>query len=302
MKLVLGLPICVLIFSILMALLERIYLLLYDDDMTEQQGGSMLTILVINSKGGSGKTTLTTNLASYYASKKVKTAIMDYDYQGSSLQWLKVRPEQAEKIHGANAAPPKGATIQRSTQIWIPADSEVVIIDAPAGVKGLLLQDLVRRANFIVIPVAPSPIDIHATADFVKELFLFGGARTSKAKIAVVANRVRSSSSAVYASLERFLNSLKMPFLTSIRDSEIYLHAVEKGLGVFEMDESITAAERRELMPILKWLNGQFPNRFGSRIEDRASILEGSRKFAAFRTGTQNVTTLTATGRFKSYP
>lgn len=251
----------------------------------------MLTILVINSKGGSGKTTLTTNLAGYYASKKIKTALMDYDPQGSSMQWLKMRPGHAEKIHGANAAPPKGATIQRSAQAWIPVDTDVLIVDAPAGTKGLLLQELVRRTNFIVIPVAPSPIDIHATADFVKELFLYGGARTSKAKIAVVANRVRSASS-VYASLERFLNSLKLPFLTSIRDSEIYLQAVEKGLGVFEMDEAVTAAERRELLPILNWVEGHYlasekrlaafppqenlllPKNFGSRLEDKVISLE----------------------------
>jgi chromosome partitioning protein len=262
----------------------------------------MLTILVINSKGGSGKTTLTTNLASYYASKKIRTAIMDYDPQGSSIQWLRVRPDDAEKIHGANAAPVKGAVPLRSLHAWVPADTEVMIIDAPAGAKGLLLQELVRKSNFIVIPVAPSPIDIHATADFIKELFLFGGARTSKAKIAVVANRVRSSSSSIYVLLERFLNSLKLPFLTSIRDSDNYLHAVEKGLGVFEMDEAATVAERRELMPILKWLNGHFPNKFGSRIEDKTQSLEGSRKFAAFRMGTQNITTLSATGRFKNYP
>ena len=262
----------------------------------------MLTVLVINSKGGSGKTTLTTNLASYYASKKVRTAIMDYDPQGSSIQWLRVRPDDVQKIHGANAAPAKGATPLRSLHAWVPAETEVMIIDAPAGAKGLLLQELVRKANFIVIPVAPSPIDIHATADFIKELFLFGGARTSKAKIAVVANRVRNSSSSVYGSLERFLNSLKLPFLTSIRDSDNYLQAAEKGLGVFEMDEVATVAERRELMPILKWLNGQFPNRFGSRVEDKAVSPEGSRKFAAFRNGTHNLTVLSATGRFKSYP
>lgn len=262
----------------------------------------MLTILVINSKGGSGKTTLVTNLASFYASKQARTAIMDYDPQGSSIQWLRVRPDDAEKIHGANAAPSKGAVPLRSLHAWVPADTEILILDAPAGAKGLLLQELVRKSNFIVIPVAPSPIDIHATADFIKDLFLFGGARTSKAKIAVVANRVRNSSSLVYGSLERFLGSLKLPFLTSIRDSEIYLHAAEKGLGVFEMDEGATFAERRELMPILKWLNGQFPNRYGSRIEDKVMSIEGSRKLAVFRTGTQNVTNLSATGRFKNYP
>jgi chromosome partitioning protein len=259
----------------------------------------MLTILVINSKGGSGKTTLTTNLASFYASKKVRTAIMDYDPQGSSIQWLRVRPDNAEKIHGANAAPAKGAIPLRSTHAWVPADTEVMIIDAPAGTKGLLLQELVRKSNFIVIPVAPSPIDIHATADFIKELFLFGGARYAKVKIAVVANRVRNSSSPVYASLERFLNSLKLPFLTSIHDSENYIHAAERGLGVFEMDGPATIAERQELMPILKWLNGQFPDRFGSRLEDDTASLEGSRKFAM---GTQNFTILSATGRFKNQP
>ena len=57
----------------------------------------MLSILVINSKGGSGKTTLTTNLASFYASKNFKTAILDYDPQGSSLQWLSVRPVHLQR-------------------------------------------------------------------------------------------------------------------------------------------------------------------------------------------------------------
>lgn len=258
----------------------------------------MRTILVINSKGGSGKTTLTTNLASYYASKKVRTAIMDYDPQGSSLQWLRMRPGHVEKIHGANAVPPKNAAL-RSVQTWVPTETEVLIIDAPAGAKGLLLQELVRKSQYIVIPVAPSPIDIHATADFIKELFLFGGARNSKAKIAVVANRVRSAS-LIYGALERFLMALKLPFLTCISDSENYLHAAEKGLGVFEMDEAATVAERRELMPILKWLDGHVPNRFGSRVEDKVVSLESSRKLAAFRM-IENPT-FSSTGRFKNYP
>jgi chromosome partitioning protein len=257
----------------------------------------MQTVLVINSKGGSGKTTLTTNLASYYAGKKFRTAIMDYDPQGSSIQWLRVRPDEAMKIHGANAAPARGAIPLRSTHSWVPVDTEVMIIDAPAGAKGLLLQEIVRKTNFIVIPVAPSPIDIHATADFIKELFLTGGARNAKVKIAVVANRVRNSSSPVYESLERFLNSLKLPFLTSIHDSENYIHAAEKGLGVFEMDIAATISERQELMPILYWLNGQFPDSYGSRLEYDASSLEGSRRFAM---GAQNFTVLSSAGRLKS--
>ncbi len=243
----------------------------------------MLTILVINSKGGSGKTTLSTNLAGYFASKKCRTAIMDYDPQGSCMHWLRLRSGQLNSIHGANAAPAKGNAHLGSRQGWIPLDTEVLVIDAPAGANGLLLKELVRRANYIVIPVAPSPIDIHATADFIKDLFLVGGARTANAKIAVVANRVRNRSTPIYASLERFLNSLKMPFLTSISDSEIYLQAVEQGTGIFEMDEVITAKERQEMMPIMRWLEGHFPNRFGVRADDKIVSLESSRKWAAYR-------------------
>jgi chromosome partitioning protein len=213
----------------------------------------MQTILVINSKGGSGKTTLATNIASYFASRNHKTAIMDYDPQGSSLQWLSTRPSGANPIHAANAATQKGRLI-RSLQMYVPTDTERLVVDAPAGVDGLLLQEMVKKADFILIPVAPSSIDVHATADFIKELLLKGGIRRNTTKIAVVANRVRRSMP-VYEPLERFLRVLSLPFLTRISDSDQYILAAEQGTGVFEMDEHIVEAERKEFEPIVNWLN-----------------------------------------------
>lgn len=242
----------------------------------------MLTILVINSKGGSGKTTLATNLASYYASRKFRTTIMDYDPQGSCLQWLRVRPSHIGCIHGANAAPPKGASTLHNLQKWVPVGTEVLVIDAPSGTRGLLLQEMVRRANYILVPVVPSPIDIHATADFIKELFLIGGACAAKTRISVVANRMRSTSPS-RESLERFLTSLKLPFLTSISDSDQYLHAAEQGLGLFEMDEADTYAERLEFLPILNWLDGQALDSHADDIDSNVVNLAASRKLTAQR-------------------
>jgi chromosome partitioning protein len=213
----------------------------------------MRTVLVINSKGGCGKTTVTTNLASYYAASGKRVAIKDYDPQGSSLQWLKSRAAHLPRIHGANAAPQK-AHLLRSLQTWVPAETDVQIVDAPGGVKGLLLQELLGKAGFVVIPVGPSSIDVHATADFLKDLLLLGWVRSRNIKVAVVANRVRSSMP-VYEPLERFLKSLSLPFLTRIRDSDAYIRAAEQGLGVFEMDPSATAAERQEFLPVVRWLD-----------------------------------------------
>jgi chromosome partitioning protein len=213
----------------------------------------MSTVLVINSKGGSGKTTITTNLASYYALSKIPTAIMDFDPQGSSMNWIRLRNPFAPRIHGANAAPQRGSRI-RSVEMHVPADTRLLIIDAPAGASGLLLQEMVRRTDYIIIPVAPSAIDIHATANFVKELLLAGRIRMRNIKLAVVANRVRSSMP-VYEPLERFLSSLSLPFLARIGDSDVFLKSAETGVGVFEMDAAAAVTERREFMPIVEWLN-----------------------------------------------
>jgi len=215
----------------------------------------MNTTLVINSKGGSGKTTITTNLASYFAAQNVPTTIMDYDPQGSSLHWLRARPGPVARIYGANAAPQKGGRI-RSVEMHVPADTQQLLIDAPAGTSGLLLQEMLGRADGILIPVAPSTIDIHATANFVRDLLLVGRIRTRNIQLAVVANRVRSSMP-VYQPLERFLNSLGLPFLTRISDSDVYVEAAEAGIGIFEMNPSAAAAECAQFMPIVEWVSRQ---------------------------------------------
>jgi chromosome partitioning protein len=211
------------------------------------------TILVINTKGGVGKTTVTTNLASYFAANNVPTTIMDYDPQGSSINWLRQRSPLAGHIHAANAAPQ--TTGLRSLKMHVPAGTQRLIVDAPAGASRLLQQDMLRNANHILIPVAPSAIDIHATANFIKELLLAGNVRVRRIQVGVVANRVRDSRP-VYAPLERFLSSLGMPFLTRLRDSEVYIDAAESGVGIFEMDENVSGRERQEFMPIIEWVGG----------------------------------------------
>ncbi len=219
----------------------------------------MRTILVINSKGGCGKTTVTTNLASYYASTGAKVAIMDYDQQGSSLQWLKMRPGQMPRIHGANAVRQPDQPV-RSRQMWIPSDTDLLLVDAPGGVKGILLQELLARAELVIVPVAPSSIDIHATANFLKELLVLGKVRTRNIKVGVVANRVRSAMP-VYEPLERFLTSLGLPLLSRVRDSDAYIIAAESGLGVFELEADASTQERQEFLPVIKWIDSHFaPN------------------------------------------
>ena len=223
----------------------------------------MNTTLVINSKGGSGKTTVTTNLASYFAANRIPAAIMDYDPQGSCLNWLKLRAPFAAKIHGANAAPHR--TGLRSLGMHVPGDTRQLIIDAPAGASGLLLQEMLARADCVLVPVQPSAIDIHATANFVRDLLLRGGLRARKVRLGVVANRVRRSTP-VYQPLERFLNSLGLPFLAQLADSETFVKAAETGVGIFEMDPDAAAPEREQFMPIVEWVDPEHDVRPNAKV------------------------------------
>jgi len=210
------------------------------------------TTLVINPKGGSGKTTVATNLASYFAANQVATALMDYDPQGSSLNWLRQRPLDLAKIHGANAAPAKPGRL-RSLDMRVPEDTRQLVIDAPAGASGLLLQEMLLRTNCILIPVAPSSIDIHATANFIRDLLLAGRIRANNIRLAVIANRVRKSIP-VYQPLERFLNSLNLPLVTRLSDSDVFLSAAESGIGVFDMEFAASATERQQFLPVAEWV------------------------------------------------
>jgi chromosome partitioning protein len=224
----------------------------------------MNTTLVINAKGGVGKTTITTNLASYFASRRVPTTIADYDPQGSSLNWLEHRPPDVFKIHGANLSSRMGSG-SSATRRQIPRETRQLIIDAPAGPSRLLLQDLLARTQSILIPVAPSSIDVHATANFIKELLLVGQVRFRNIRVAVLANRVRSGKP-VYAPLERFVATLNISFLTRVSDSDVYVDAAESGLGVFEMPADLADAEQREILPIALWAQG----------DDAVAAAEGS--------------------------
>jgi chromosome partitioning protein len=214
----------------------------------------MKTTLVVNPKGGAGKTTIATNLASYFASSDIPTTLMDYDPQGSSLNWLRLRGQDAAKIHAANAAPEKFGRL-RSFEMYVPPQTRELVIDAPAGASGVLLHQMLERANRVLVPLVPSSIDLHATGNFMRDLLGMGRLKTGAVRVAVVANKVRRSMP-VYPPLQQLLDSLGLPLVARLIDSDVYMKAAEGGAGIFELDPALALAERKQFMPIVEWLGG----------------------------------------------
>jgi chromosome partitioning protein len=190
-------------------------------------------VAVLNSKGGCGKSMLATNLSCWYAVEGFDTALIDFDPQGSALRWLTLRPSKHPTIHGVNGGH-RSKTVTRSWQMRLPSETQRVVIDTPAGVRGFELGELIRQCDVIVIPVLPSDADIHAGAGFIADLLLDARIRSAGTRVVVAANRIKANTR-IYASLQRFLARLEFPFVAQFSDTQSYVQAAQQGLGLCEM-------------------------------------------------------------------
>jgi len=207
----------------------------------------MRTIMIMNAKGGCGKTTLATNLAGFYASRGHAVTLADLDPQGSSLDWLAARPENFAQIHGVNVS---------ESGLRYPRDTEFLIMDAPAAVHGKNLTPLLRRVQSLVIPVLPSPIDIRAAAHFIQELLTVGRVNREQLKMAVVANRVREHT-LIYHKLEKFLRRLGIPRIATLRDTQNYIRAAERGVSIFEVAPALMEPDVQQWRSLTRWVNSK---------------------------------------------
>jgi chromosome partitioning protein len=204
--------------------------------------------MVMNAKGGCGKSTLATNLASYYADCGYSVALADYDPQRSSLDWIDRRPDNRPEIVGI-AGFADGLK-------HVPRSADMVIIDAPARSHGKELTDLVKHAETIIVPVLPSTIDIQASDRFIKELKAVGKVDRKQAKIGVVANRVREYT-LIYEELDEYLTKMRVPYIASLREAQNYVRAYTRGLGIYELPEYLAWPDWEQWDPLIEWIDSK---------------------------------------------
>jgi chromosome partitioning protein len=214
----------------------------------------MQRIVVLNPKGGSGKTTIAINLASYFASIQQSPVLMDFDPQGSSSRWAKKRQPTQAPVHVIAAAEQAVARTTRAFALRIPAGATHVIVDTPAAINANEMPELTRTAHKILVPVLPSDIDIHACSRCIRDLLIVAKIRREENRIGVIANRVRRNT-LTYQSLIRFLQTLGIPIVATIRDSQNYVRAAELGLGVHEMKSYVAREDIEQWEPLIDWLS-----------------------------------------------
>ena len=120
----------------------------------------MKVIAVLNQKGGAGKTTIATHLGRAIQLDGQDVLLVDSDPQGSARDWAAVREDQPVTVVGIDRP-----TIERDLRNL--AKKDVVVIDGAPQAADLAVS-AIKAADFVLIPVQPSPYDIWATADLVE--------------------------------------------------------------------------------------------------------------------------------------
>jgi len=215
--------------------------------------GDLHKIVVLNPKGGCGKTTVATNLASLFALRGPPPTLLDCDPQGFCLRWLDKRPSKRPKIHGFPVDTTQNAASNPLEPQGHP-DSTVVIVDLPGGIPHARLHAYTYDADSILLPIMPSDIDIHSATGFIAELLLDAQLDRRENKLGIIANRVRARTR-TYTMLVRFLTSLRIPMIATLRDSQAYTLAAASGLGVCELPASRVREDVAGLDAIMRWLD-----------------------------------------------
>lgn len=203
----------------------------------------MPVVVVANPKGGAGKTTLSTHIAGYFASRGHAVMLGDVDRQQSSRLWLSLRPKEARPITSWDvnrdqiAKPPKGTTH--------------VVLDTPGGLHGSRFKEVMKLADKVIVPLQPSIFDMFSTRDFLDELAASRHARSLQ--IGMVGVRVDARTIAA-DKLQEFVQTLGLPLLGTLRNTQNYLHLAAHGLTIFDVAPARVTKDLEQWQPICEWL------------------------------------------------
>jgi len=206
----------------------------------------MQVIVVASSKGGAGKSTLSTNLAAHFALQGKRTVLIDADRQKSATHWC-------EKRAGLESAV---LPIDGSKKGWkknLPSQTEVVIVDSPAGAMGDDLEDFLEMASAVLVPVLPSTIDLEATVPFLNSLAANARVKKGKLPVALVGNRLKPWTGASQQAITQ-IKAWPYPVVGELRDTQAYVLMVALGKSVFDYHSEQIRNHQADWAPIFKWL------------------------------------------------
>lgn len=205
----------------------------------------MPVIAVVNRKGGSGKSTLAAHIAAWCARRGSSVMLGDVDRQQSSRAWLKRR----------DAAMPAIApwALDQKNVLRVPTGITHVVLDTPGGLHGFELARVVMFADAIIMPVCHSVFDRESAAACHAELMTLPRVASGRCHLATVGMRIDGRTRAA-ETLREWSAGLGLPFLGALRETQLYVRSLERGLTLFDLAPKHSATDMAQWEPIIDWL------------------------------------------------
>jgi chromosome partitioning protein len=209
----------------------------------------MKRLFLANSKGGSGKSTLTVNLAAALSGKGKRVLLVDCDPQLSTASWCERRPADASPIEWVVLR-----KLKRLAGFEPPAGIDHMLVDTPAGIDADDLAEVLDKGDSVLVPMAPSVIDLEAAERFLAGLAGSRAVAGGRVRVGLVLNRVRSDTISGRTAVER-LASQPFPLLGEVRDTQAYLLTAAMGKSLFDYRSQVALERQQDYRKLLRWIN-----------------------------------------------
>ena len=210
----------------------------------------MPILAVLNEKGGSGKTTISTNLARALQLDGYRVLLVDSDPQGSARDWYAAAGEEKDSELPLVVGLDRPALFKELPELarvvnW-------VVIDGAPQLEELAVA-AIKVADYVLIPVQPSPYDVWATESLVELVKTRQEVTDGQPRAAFVVSR-QIVGTRLADEVHQALEDYDLPILKACTSQRVvYANSASNGSTVLDTEPGGAAADEvRALMQELK--------------------------------------------------
>ena len=203
-------------------------------------------VLVMNQKGGVGKSTCAAALLSHLSHLGYKVELIDFDRQCPCHDWAK------NALPGCSQSyPPSLRSFSNiAMTLKVRRESDFIVIDSPSNFSQEEMVRYTYFTNAILLPMSPSPLDLHTSLPFIQDLIESGVLSTRKIALAFVVNRCVTHDGRVARTEQLSQHFRQYPTLGQVSENVLYQEAF------FDKQALPVTLDLQLWRRVIEWLEG----------------------------------------------